>query len=529
MKLNVILSFFTLLLCSSLLIIITNLAHAQTPADYSNSGWIMKIAEIVKNDTSCGPNMTRYDVALKNYTDTTDITNFTDIQVNISIHPNGWTYDQTSDVLRETGLQNINNNPSPSICYNPLTEKAWPSVSAGKNSLFKSFTGAPWRNDSVTANKAQVGKHIRGYIHLLEKTGDANTGSLTYPVNQILNSTPTYKINFPAAPSLYNATKYTQVNTGIYNLNTKTLVGSDRWITLNGGAGNYTLPVVSLMDGYYLWGMGSQSNGSRGILGNNEILSTGRVDNRAPFLIDRTGPVSNTVMNLVTQTNAPNNALIVTTTQDTLSGLGKIIFSVEEINNLFSKKVISSTTYQYNFTVGSGIIGGPTNVQSISIPTTLVLGKIYQYYTTTYDAAGNIIKSSKKITDLSSVTPIIINDFCNDGIDNDGDGKIDYPADPGCTSPTDTDEIDPSIAILPPTITANGQSNSILIRSGSPVSIQWNNGEDTNCTLTPPLASGPITTGSKVFNPSSKITYQISCDAEVSSVVVNVVPKFQEI
>ena len=26
---------------------------------------------------------------------------------------------------------------------------------------------------------------------------------------------------------------------------------------------------------------------------------------------------------------------------------------------------------------------------------------------------------------------------CNDGIDNDGDGKIDYPADPGCISIVD--------------------------------------------------------------------------------------------
>jgi len=29
---------------------------------------------------------------------------------------------------------------------------------------------------------------------------------------------------------------------------------------------------------------------------------------------------------------------------------------------------------------------------------------------------------------------------CSDGIDNDGDGLIDYPADPGCTSPTDNSE-----------------------------------------------------------------------------------------
>jgi hypothetical protein len=32
---------------------------------------------------------------------------------------------------------------------------------------------------------------------------------------------------------------------------------------------------------------------------------------------------------------------------------------------------------------------------------------------------------------------------CSDKIDNDGDGKIDAPADPGCSSATDTDETDP--------------------------------------------------------------------------------------
>ena len=35
---------------------------------------------------------------------------------------------------------------------------------------------------------------------------------------------------------------------------------------------------------------------------------------------------------------------------------------------------------------------------------------------------------------------------CADGLDNDADGQIDHPADPGCTGPTDTDEADPPLA-----------------------------------------------------------------------------------
>ncbi len=42
---------------------------------------------------------------------------------------------------------------------------------------------------------------------------------------------------------------------------------------------------------------------------------------------------------------------------------------------------------------------------------------------------------------------------CSDAADNDGDGKIDYPADPGCSSATDTDETDPA---PPPPPTGSG-------------------------------------------------------------------------
>ncbi len=44
---------------------------------------------------------------------------------------------------------------------------------------------------------------------------------------------------------------------------------------------------------------------------------------------------------------------------------------------------------------------------------------------------------------------------CSDGLDNDGDGFVDYPADPGCSSPGDTDETDPP----PPPACSDGLDN----------------------------------------------------------------------
>ncbi len=38
---------------------------------------------------------------------------------------------------------------------------------------------------------------------------------------------------------------------------------------------------------------------------------------------------------------------------------------------------------------------------------------------------------------------------CGDGLDNDGDGVIDFPADPGCSSLDDTDETDPPRCVAP--------------------------------------------------------------------------------
>jgi hypothetical protein len=61
---------------------------------------------------------------------------------------------------------------------------------------------------------------------------------------------------------------------------------------------------------------------------------------------------------------------------------------------------------------------------------------------------------------------------CADGLDNDGDGLIDYPADPGCTGAADTDETDPPPPPPPGTIpsvrasshaTANGPATVLVI------------------------------------------------------------------
>ncbi len=50
---------------------------------------------------------------------------------------------------------------------------------------------------------------------------------------------------------------------------------------------------------------------------------------------------------------------------------------------------------------------------------------------------------------------------CSDGVDNDGDGLTDFPADPGCENPTDPDEKNPKLKIIKnvaATVIAGGQA-----------------------------------------------------------------------
>ncbi len=64
---------------------------------------------------------------------------------------------------------------------------------------------------------------------------------------------------------------------------------------------------------------------------------------------------------------------------------------------------------------------------------------------------------------------------CNDGIDNDGDGRIDYPNDPGCSSPTDNDEYDQTTAQC---FIDTFYASPTNVVSGGYTTLYWNT---TNC------------------------------------------------
>ena len=113
---------------------------------------------------------------------------------------------------------------------------------------------------------------------------------------------------------------------------------------------------------------------------------------------------------------------------------------------------------------------------------------------------------------------IVINvglaEACRDGNDNDGDGLIDYPADPGCTSPTDTDETDvPSAGNLPPVVHLS--ASPTLVYSGTGVYLVWNSTNATACTASsnPNVWSGSkaLSSTENVYGLTQQTTFTLTC------------------
>ncbi len=92
---------------------------------------------------------------------------------------------------------------------------------------------------------------------------------------------------------------------------------------------------------------------------------------------------------------------------------------------------------------------------------------------------------------------------CSDGIDNDGNGKIDYPTDPGCSSPTDNVEY--------PIPSCSFSASPTSITTGHSSSLSWSCSNATSCTGTNFSTGGATSGGPTIVSPSSSTTYSLSC------------------
>lgn len=67
--------------------------------------------------------------------------------------------------------------------------------------------------------------------------------------------------------------------------------------------------------------------------------------------------------------------------------------------------------------------------------------------------------------------------ICNDGLDNDKDDLIDYPDDPGCSSPDDDNETDAAETLTIEVVINNdwstGYCADVIVSNGSTTAVDW--------------------------------------------------------
>ncbi|MBU0766232.1 DUF11 domain-containing protein, partial [Patescibacteria group bacterium] len=122
----------------------------------------------------------------------------------------------------------------------------------------------------------------------------------------------------------------------------------------------------------------------------------------------------------------------------------------------------------------------PLNNQSVVVQTNVTCVQTYQCSDGIDNDGDNLIDfpadpGCSSALDNDETDPVVTYQ-CNDGIDNDGDNLIDFPADPGCSSALDNDEINILMSDL--SITKTGPATVV---QGSTVSynlIVTNNGPD---------------------------------------------------
>ncbi|WP_080522433.1 glycoside hydrolase family 5 protein [Methyloprofundus sedimenti] len=121
-----------------------------------------------------------------------------------------------------------------------------------------------------------------------------------------------------------------------------------------------------------------------------------------------------------------------------------------------------------------------------------VEGSIYNLWNAVYSQTGqtliaegldwnNLVQPGQKVTfgfcAEFSQTPPPQPSICNDGLDNDGDGLVDFPHDPGCLSADDSSELDENAQLTTEVIItsewASGYCADVIVSNSSSADIDW--------------------------------------------------------
>lgn len=159
------------------------------------------------------------------------------------------------------------------------------------------------------------------------------------------------------------------------------------------------------------------------------------LDNDADGLIDFPLDSGCTSINDDNETNVNNNGphvVITNPAADMFVPVGTTINFVGHASDTDG----TITTVQWNFDGASANVNQTANTVSFVSNQSVTFNTVgdFDIQFTGFDNSGDFGIDAVMIT-------VVNNPQCNDNIDNDGDGRVDFPADPGCDSTTDNNEV----------------------------------------------------------------------------------------
>ncbi len=138
---------------------------------------------------------------------------------------------------------------------------------------------------------------------------------------------------------------------------------------------------------------------------------------------------------ITTQTNPATN---ITTSGATLNGFFNLNGNSQSASTIYFEYSANTQSFSQSTAPTSPSSTFGSYARTIS---GLSSNTLYWFRLVTINAAGLHTNGSAVSFTTGGATPPPPSTYeCNDGIDNDGDGYIDYPADPGCTGATDNTE-----------------------------------------------------------------------------------------
>lgn len=157
-----------------------------------------------------------------------------------------------------------------------------------------------------------------------------------------------------------------------------------------------------------------------------------------------------------------------------------ILYTIAFMALFLPAVVLAASMSSENYSVSSGVIGPGVVTDSVS--------------------------ANYKLEYSPGEESRIVTAVCEDNFDNDGDGLIDYPSDPGCSSPSDNDETDP---IVPSGVGLVGIFSTVIPAHLEAFNMPLTILPTQSGTLRQNTSSGEVLLGVPKGSATSKITFTI--------------------